>query len=296
MTLTQPDYILYAQHGWADTHRDIAALTQSVASPRAHRVTPNLGFINTWLRMAPLVDAVDAIATQTHHLYPDIPIRIIGHSMGGLIWLKVLKRHPDWWPQVESLILIGSPVSGSDLSRTLDPFQWGIGIAKDLGQNRRPLAEKIAAAIPTLTIVGDVGNASDGIVPIACSQFHRARCITLKGIYHDALKCHPEVAAAIRHYWAQPQSFRLPPLVELTERDRAIRQLQEIPGMTDTHTRNFGQARPWGTLADGSVLHTWQSPVGVHHVYLADPVSCCYAGFVGWPHTGELYRTLREMG
>lgn len=293
--MPQPDYILYAQHGWADTHWDIAALAESVASSAAHRVTPNLGFINTWLRIDPLIDAVDTIATQTYYQYPQTPIRIIGHSMGGLIWLEVLDRHPDWWPLIESLILIGSPVGGSDLSRTLDPLQWGIGIAKDLGQNRRPLAERIAANIPTLTMMSDIGNASDGVVPLACSQFQNARSIVLKGIYHDALKRHPQVTQTIRDYWAQPQSFELPPVTTLTQRDRVIRQLQAIPGMTDTHTRNFAQAQPWATLADGSVLSTWQNLIGVHHVFLADPADCCYAGFVGWPHTSHLYSALHSM-
>ena len=42
--MAQPDYILYAQHGWADVDRGIGQLAKQVASPNARVVVPNLGF------------------------------------------------------------------------------------------------------------------------------------------------------------------------------------------------------------------------------------------------------------
>ena len=88
-----PDFILYAQHGWADSSREITALAQSLASPQTKVVTPNLGFVKTWLRIEPLIDHVEQVAIDMLATYPETPIRIIGHSMGGLIWLEVLNRH-----------------------------------------------------------------------------------------------------------------------------------------------------------------------------------------------------------
>ena len=90
----QPSYILYAQHGWADINTGISKLAAQIACPEAKVIVPNLGFVNTWIRIAPLVDRVEAIAHQTQAQYPDTPIRIVGHSMGGLIWLEVLARNP----------------------------------------------------------------------------------------------------------------------------------------------------------------------------------------------------------
>ncbi|MEO0377730.1 MAG: alpha/beta hydrolase, partial [Cyanobacteria bacterium P01_A01_bin.17] len=145
MLQESPQNIIYAQHGWADDHRHMEYLATQLAAPTSKIVAPNLGYWRTWLRIAPLIDRVDAIATQTHAQHPHAPMRIIGHSMGGLIWLEVLHRHPEWWPQVESLVLVGSPVGGADLARMIDPFGWGIGVARDLGKSRRGIGVAIAS-------------------------------------------------------------------------------------------------------------------------------------------------------
>ncbi len=290
--MAQPDYILYAQHGWADLNQGIGLLAKQIASPQAHVVVPNLGFINTWIRIEPLIQRVEAIAQQTQAAYPQTPIRIIGHSMGGLIWLEVLARHPEWWPLVESLVLVGSPVGGADLSRMIDPFEWGIGIAKDLGRNRRALAEQIAADVPTLIIVGDCNQGSDGIVPVECARFNRASYVMLNGISHAELKQHSAVATVIQQFWQNSVHLCVPSLVEGYS-DRVIRQLQAIPGMTDAHYGGFKKSLLWAALPHDLSLRTWQNALGVHHVFVANAMKdCLFAGFVGWPHTGELYTEL----
>lgn len=290
--MDQPDYILYAQHGWADINRGIGLLAQQIASPQALVVVPNLGFVNTWIRIEPLIQRVGAIAQQTQATYPQTPIRIVGHSMGGLIWLEVLARHPEWWPLVESLVLVGSPVGGADLSRMIDPFEWGIGIAKDLGRNRRALAEKIAAEVPTLIIAGDCNQGSDGVVPIECARFNRASYVRLSGVSHAELKQHPAVAAVIQQFWQSSVHLCVPSLVEGYS-DHVIRQLQSIPGMTDAHYRGFEKSILWAPLSNSLLLRTWQNALGIHHVFVANTMGdCLFAGFVGWPHTGELYTAL----
>ncbi|NEQ86615.1 MAG: alpha/beta hydrolase, partial [Moorea sp. SIO2I5] len=158
----KPDFLLYAQHGWADTSKAIANLAQSIATSRTAIIAPDLGWFKTWLWIEPLIKQLEHIVLDTIVTYPQTPIRIIGHSMGGLIWLELLSRHQDWWSQVESLVLIGSPIGGADLARIIDPLGIGIGIAKDLGINRRQLAESIGAVIPTLVIAGDSDHGSDG--------------------------------------------------------------------------------------------------------------------------------------
>lgn len=290
-----PSYILYAQHGWADINTGISRLATQIACPRAKVIVPNLGFVNTWIRIAPLVDRVEAIAHQTQTQHPNTPIRIVGHSMGGLIWLEVLARNPQWWPQVESLVLVASPVGGADLGRLFDPFEWGLGIARDLGTNRRPLAEKIAAQIPTLIIAGDYDGGSDGVVPIECTKFCRASYVTVNNIDHDRMKKHPAVAQIIQQFWQSRDHLCVPDVVE-TECDHIIRQLQSIPGITDAHYRGFTASQPWAKLSTGLTLRTWQNRMGIHHIFLSNPSGdCLFAGFVGWPHTEALYETLWHL-
>lgn len=291
----RPDYILYAQHGWADISQGIGTLAQRVASPAAKVVVPNLGFVNTWIRIAPLVDKVEAIALQTQSDHPDTPLRIVGHSMGGLIWLEVLARHPEWWPLVESFVLVASPVGGADLSRMIDPFEWGIGIARDLGTNRRALAEQIAAEVPTLIIAGDYDGGSDGVVPVECTKFGRASYVTVNNVNHDRMKKDPAVAEIIQAFWRSADHLCVPLPVE-SYGDRVIRQLQAVPGMTDAHYRGFESSQTWAKLKKGLVLRVWQSRLGIHHVFLANRMGdCLFAGFVGWPHNDALYEALSAL-
>lgn len=290
-----PDYILYAQHGWADIDRGVGNLARQIASPQAEVVVPNLGFVNTWIRIAPLIDRVEAIAQHTQQRHPNTPIRIVGHSMGGLIWLEVLSRHPEWWPLVESLVLVASPVGGADLSRMIDPLALGIGIARDLGTNRRAIAERIAAEVPTLIIAGDYDGGSDGVVPIECTKVPQASYVEVNQINHAGMKQHPEVANIIQAFWQNAECLCVPEPIE-SYCDFVIRQLQAIPGMTDAHYRGFSKSDVWALLPNNLVLRTWRSTLGIHHVFLSNYMGdCLFAGFVGWPHTRELYDVLCQL-
>jgi hypothetical protein len=284
-----PDFFLFVQHGWADDQRAMVALAEQLVSNPAAIVAPNLGYIQTWIRIAPLIQQVDTIATAYLRDYPDVPLRIIGHSMGGLIWLEVLHRHPDWWPRVHSLVLVGSPVGGADLGRIIDPLKVGLGIATDLGIDRKSIAEQIAAAIPTLVIAGDIDQGSDGTVTLACTRFDQAHFICLPES-HPALRNHPSVAAVIRDFWADFS------ICETIAIDPIIQRLRAVPGMTDGHLRNFSQAKIAFHLKTGNTIRLWQSPFGVDHVYVASPDGAClYAGFVGWVHSSDLKRALYQI-
>lgn len=291
----RPDYILYAQHGWADVDRGIGTLARQVASPGARVIVPNLGFVNTWIRIEPLIARVEAIALQAQRECAETPMRIVGHSMGGLIWLEVLDRHPEWWPLVESFVLVGSPVGGADLSRMVDPMGWGIGIARDLGKDRRSLAEKIAAQVPTLIIAADYSQGSDGVVPIECMKFNRASYVEVGSIRHDRMKRHPAVAEVIQQFWQHEDHLCVPMPVE-TYSSRVIQRLQAIPGMTDARYRGFEKSDLWSLLPRGLALRTRQNKMGIHHVYLANYMGdCLFSGYVGWPNTQDLYDALCRL-
>ncbi|PZU94864.1 MAG: lysophospholipase [Pseudanabaena sp.] len=270
-------YTLFLQHGWADTSRDISYLSRSLANAKTITHAPDLGLIDTWLTIAPLITKVEEIAATAIATYPDLPWRIVGHSMGGLIWLEVLHRHPEWLHKIHSLVLVASPVGGSDLGRLFDPWGWFPLIARDLGKNRRPIAEAIASQVPTLSIVGDIGNNTDGTVPIGCSQFVHANFVRLNNLRHATLKNHPQVAQAIQQFWQNPQ-------IADTSTDTAsllIAKLRSLD-LTEIDNQNFKNAQIYKTYSDGTKLWTWKNPLQVTHLYVSSGQKCLYSAYASW--------------
>ncbi len=195
------DFMLYAQHGWADNSEGIARLARDLSTPQTMVIAPNLGWIDTWLKIQPLIKKVEAIATANFNQYPHTPVRIIGHSMGALIWVEILNRYPQWWQNIHSFVLVGAPVGGSNLGKMLDPLSIAIG--GDLGKSRIKMAEAIALKIKTLSIAGDIDGSTDGTVTIASTKFDYSKSKIIKGVNHPRLRNHPLVAIAIREFWAE---------------------------------------------------------------------------------------------
>jgi len=199
--LQAPDYLLFSQHGWADTSVTMRTLANRLQLENTVIVTPNLGFYRTWWRLNPLIEEVSAIAQYYLENFPNVPVRVIGHSMGGLIWLEILKLYPQWRERIESLVLIGSPIKGAELAKLIDPFRLGIGVAKELARNRQSLAESIAQDIPTLSIASNYFLGTDGTISVHSTQFQYAKCILVSGISHADLRICPQVIASIRDFW-----------------------------------------------------------------------------------------------
>jgi hypothetical protein len=289
-------YILFAQHGWADDNRAMMSLAKDLATHDAPNpddvkiVAPCLNYAMTWLRMEPLIAEVEKQAIAVLEEFPDSPWRIIGHSMGGLIWLELLERHRNWWPRVEFLTLVASPVGGADLGRIIDPLQVGVGIAADLGKDRRPMATTIAASINTLVIAGDVDDGSDGTITVESTKVPNAQFVCLTGLSHPAMRYHPAVVERIQHFW------RGESLSDPVSLHPVIEKIRAIPGMTDAHLRGFDQADTFLTLEDGISIRVWRIPLGIDHVFVASPNGrCLYCGYVGWIHTEDLWKTLHEL-
>ena len=283
-------FILFAQHGWADTFHDIAQLAQSLAHPNTIVYTPDLGWFNTWLAIAPLIDTVENIAIDAIAKYPDLPLRIVAHSMGTLIWLEVLDRHPEWLPKIHSFALVASPVGGSDLGRLFDPFRWFPLMARDLGTNRRSIAEAIASKIPVLTVVGDIGNNTDGTVPVGCSQFSQATFVRLDSIRHAPLKNHPKVAAAVRQFWENPiiAPIQADPASQLIAKLRSL-------DLTETDNQNFEKAKLIQTGLEDPKLWVWTNALQVMHVFVSVGDRCIYSAYTGWQDKGKLAMMLKKI-
>lgn len=285
-----PDFLLFMQHGWADDNQQMQALGNQLVGDMVPIIAPNLGYVQTWLRIAPLIQMVETEASVLLSSYPGATLRIVGHSMGGLIWLEVLHRHPEWWERVHSLVLLASPVGGADLGRLIDPLGLGIGIAADLGVNRRAIAEQITANVQTLVIAGDIDGGSDGTITVESTKVPHARFVQLPNLDHATLRNHPDVVPVIQRFWQGAE------IGESLTTDPIIQHLRRVPGMTDAHRRDFPKAAVFLTLPDGSTVRVWKNLLEVYHVFVASPSGeCLYAGFVGWLHTADLWTALREL-
>jgi hypothetical protein len=290
MYAVNPDFLLFMQHGWADDNQQMLDLGRRLVGETVPVIAPNLGYVQTWLRIAPLIQMVESESSALLSSYPDATLRIVGHSMGGLIWLEVLHRHPDWWARIHSLVLVASPVGGADLGRMIDPLGIGIGIAADLGVNRRPIAEQIATQIPTLVIAGDVDEGSDGTITVESTKVPHARFVRLPDLDHATLRTHVELVPVIQDFWNGSD------IGEPLTIDPVIQKLRAVPGITDAHRRDFVRASVFMTLDDGSTIRIWKNPLEVYHVFVASADGeCRYAGFVGWLHTADLWAALNEL-
>ncbi|HEY9768199.1 MAG TPA: alpha/beta hydrolase [Coleofasciculaceae cyanobacterium] len=287
-----PQFLLFAQHGWADTGNCLGRFAKAAANPETMIIAPSLGLIKTFIRIEPLIKQLEQIATAAINNYPDIPIKIVGHSMGGLMWLEVLNRNPQWWQKIHSLILLGSPVGGSNIARIVDPLNIGIGTARDLGKNRRNIAEKIARQIPTLSVASEIGMGTDGLVTVENTKFDFSNWLLISGIPHNAMRYHPDMIAIVQNFWANPQ-LGLPPQEDLT--NQFIRRLRSIPGMTDTSYHDFKRSQIIASFPDDNTLHTWKNPLGVNHVYLGKQQQCLYAGYVGLIHARGLRQVIKDI-
>lgn len=289
---SNPECLLFAQHGWADTGKDIGSLLKAAANSQTLIIAPSLGLLKTFIRIKPLIEQLEKIALETIKDHPNTSIKIVGHSMGGLMWLEVLNRNPQWWHQVHSLILLGSPIGGSNIARMIDPLGIGIGTARDLGKNRRDIAEKLAQHIPTLSVASDIGMGTDGLVTVENTKFNYGNWQLISGIAHNAMKYHPDMIPVMQNFWANPRLGGSP---EKNHTNQVIQRLRSIPGMTDTDYRDFERSQIIAILTDGSTLHIWNNPLGVPHVYLGKEQKCLYAGYVGLIHVRGLRQAIKDI-
>lgn len=78
--------------------------------------------------------------------------------------------------------------------------------------------------------------------------------------------------------------------------DQVMSILNQVPGMTEAHKRDFDRAVPKFKLCDGSVVKTWTNPVAVDHVFLADKSGkMIFGGFVGWIHSDGFHQAIAQI-
>ncbi|ANV85621.1 hypothetical protein AWQ21_09645 [Picosynechococcus sp. PCC 7003] len=264
-------------------------LAQRVASVNTHIVAPNLNFLTTFLSLDPLIKKVETSAAETLEKFPNLPFRVIGFSLGGVLWVEVLSRNPTWLKRLEAFVLLGSPIRGASLARTVDPFGWGIGIAQELGRNRQYLAEKITKEIPTLVIAGSVNNGGDGVIPVESTKLNYTHFYKRNNVRHQDLAIDPIVSERIKAFFRNPSLA----MAENSRLTRLIEHFQHVEGITPADERDFPKATIQHIFTDGITLREWINPVGVRHIFIADATGHCrFSGFTGWVHGKALQRAI----
>ena len=72
--------------------------------------------------------------------------------------------------------------------------------------------------------------------------------------------------------------------------------LENVPGMTPAHHRDFKSSNPILRLMDGTAVKTWRNLAGFDHVFLADSNErMAYGGFVGWIHSDGFNRAMSQI-
>jgi pimeloyl-ACP methyl ester carboxylesterase len=281
------DTLLFAQHGWADTNQSMLRFGLEIAGPGDLVIAPNLGYVRTWLRMEPLIATVEQAVSEAVSQHPHARIRAIGHSMGGLIWVELLTRHPEWQARTDRLALIGCPVGGAELAGILDPL--GLTIGRDLRVDRRARAEAIASTVPTITIVGDLLGQHDGTVSHVSARLPNARFLLTPSASHAALRSSRTVARLVRAFFDQPD----PPAVD---HEALATRIRAIPGITAAEPGLMLVAKVTTMLADGTTIRTLSLMPGLDLVFLADAEGICrFAGAVPRAAKAAAQQTLSEI-
>ncbi|MCS6803146.1 MAG: lysophospholipase [Chloroflexota bacterium] len=271
--MNRPPVLLFVQHGWADRARSLSALARRLVTPTTTVVNPDLGFFQTWTRMDLLVDRVEREAAAAIAAAPGSLIRVVGHSMGGLIWLEVLNRHPEWWTRIDGVVLLGSPIGGARLAHLADPLDLTIG--RDLKVDRRPLASQLARRMRLLSIAGKSDAAGDGVVRIADATAPGIRTVVVPGVPHRDLRTSRPVLLLAREFFRNRKTTMPSP-------QTLIARLRAIPGMTDSRQRSIFLPPLAVLFRDGTTLLAGRTVLGVTEVALVAPAGTpLYAGYVG---------------
>jgi pimeloyl-ACP methyl ester carboxylesterase len=279
--------LLFAQHGWADSNRAMLRFGQDVASPDTLVIAPNLGYVRTWLRLDPLIQQAERAAAEILTRHPDARIRVVGHSMGGLIWLELLARHPAWLARTDRLVLVGCPVGGASLARFFDPF--GLTIGRDLRIDRRALAEAVTGSVPTLSIVGDLLGPHDGTISHESARLEHARFVVAPASSHASSRGNRWVTLLTRAFFEEPAPGA-------TDLPALIAQIRAVPDIRPAEAQWFRLARVAVMFADGATIRLFDIMPGLELIFVADAEGrCVYAGGTPWPRRRVLRRAIHAL-
>lgn len=140
------------------------------------------------------------------------PAHFIGHSLGGVLIMEMLERHPE--VPAATALLIGSPVRGCHAGRRLALARigcWMMGASRPLWEEREALwtrAEPLGVIAGTLPlglgrVLGRLAGPNDGVVRVAETAVEGMRDRVLVPVGHSALIVNRRVAQLAERFMAE---------------------------------------------------------------------------------------------
>jgi pimeloyl-ACP methyl ester carboxylesterase len=161
---------------------------------------------------APLEPNVERLARLARDGLGGGPAYFVGHSLGGLLILEMLRRYREI--AAAGVVLIGSPVRGCYAGRRLALSaigRWMMGASGPLWEERDAAwarAEPLGVIAGTRAlglgrVLGPLPGASDGVVRVSETRVEGMRAQALVGLGHSALIFSPRVAALVARFLAE---------------------------------------------------------------------------------------------
>uniref|UniRef100_A0A1S7LQ30 Putative Cob(I)yrinic acid a,c-diamide adenosyltransferase n=1 Tax=Magnetococcus massalia (strain MO-1) TaxID=451514 RepID=A0A1S7LQ30_MAGMO len=163
------------------------------------------------------VDALaDSLAAHIRHL-PEAP-HLVGHSMGGVVILRTLQRHPEL--AVQRVVALGSPFQGSSCAHALSKKSWGrwlLGESYPQGLDGQLSSSQGGqkACVPkgrevgvvaghwpysfTRLVIPGVPEEGDGVVGLNETRLAGAQWCSLN-TNHTAILGYPHTAGVVAHF------------------------------------------------------------------------------------------------
>ena len=155
---------------------------------------------------------VERLRAFSRHSLDGRPAHFIGHSLGGVLILEMLVRHPE--VRAASALLIGSPVRGCHAGRRLGLARigrWMMGGSRPLWDERealwrRPEPLGVIAGTQPLALgraLGRLPGPNDGVVRVAETAVEGMRERALVPVGHSALLLNRRVAQLAERFMAR---------------------------------------------------------------------------------------------
>lgn len=154
-----------------------------------------------------LDDNADRLACVLASRHRGRPSHLVGHSLGGVLILHMLARHPGL--PVGRIVLLGSPVRGSSLARCLDrkvALRWIVGRSMADWQRQPrpqpPTAHPIALiagnfALGSACFCREVPKPHDGVVAVCETRLDGQPPPQVLAVSHSGMLISRRVAARV---------------------------------------------------------------------------------------------------
>jgi pimeloyl-ACP methyl ester carboxylesterase len=161
----------------------------------------------------PIEGSIESLARFARELPGSGPIHFVGHSLGGVLILDMLGRHPE--VPAASVVLLGAPVRGSLAGRLFGARafgRWMMGASRPLWERRDAVWSRAAPlGVIAGTVALGLGRAVEGRLPgqndgVVCLEETEVEGMTARAVVplaHSTLIVSRPVADLVARFMAK---------------------------------------------------------------------------------------------